>query len=903
MLRKVLLLVCIFVTIVTVSIVVNIAHATPLARGNTSYEYQYIATSNFRHFVNPKSMSTTIGRQTPDVIVADQIGQQTQITRLDNADEIGQVDSVVNIIATLDYFVDEIAVVQNTSSEYLISLSDNTLRVSTLANGKLGTPRKYDNVLAFDAYQDRIYMLQLNSSGVYFVVKVELSTYGTSQIRVPTQAGQLSQLVISSNPIPEALEELEYYTVQSNHSNYFEVKKVSQQQFLPQVFAIDTFDITHLRLNSSSDKLFYAVAHRLNVVDITTEQVQHKSLERILSAQLIQDTAYFIQQDIGSGNGGSRSLQSITTKDLESAQPITLLKSQSNQLHFYDSPNAVTSRRGKVFVADTFNKRVAVLSDGTTSYQQISTNVTSVAISRLDIMYSLRQTNTGSAIDTYTLHNNSLIGSIATTIRLSGIVIDALDHVYVYSDNVMYTLQDNEIKLLHNFNNNIIYDINVVPDQVGVYVLNGSNNTYFVSLILPNQKELGDNIPFGSRRPTSITIDFNRNIFALYDGGDLVKHNQNGDELSRVAVPTVYSGSNTDMAISMANFVTATGQTINVGDLLISHTNSNALISVNKTWADVEIPDWDNYIHPDYTSNGPGLYAPEPITRTTLANATLFSYPTEMLASGITLDAGSRVILVDPQPNSIYSFVMLDQVQAGTFDTPTVGYILSSLLTTLQEDRYTPPITNSAIIAGTTKLYRYPSSLSVPLVNDDFVLQDGTSVTVMSFGSYHNNSATWSRIQYQPSSSQDIYIGFVPNHFLNMSDYFVPGSQRIPRANATINGEDVTTAVPFISGSQIVNYTVEIPAGTRVHVVGTFNPNARMTTISFYDSKLNGVFTAEVPTVVLTYDNITITQIIAFGMGIFVTILLVLAFVFYKSIKHKTMINQLEDNIELPATL
>ncbi|MCL1953448.1 MAG: DUF5711 family protein, partial [Firmicutes bacterium] len=653
MLRKILLSVCVFVTVLAMPLIAKTALASPFDKAE-DYQYQYIAPSNFRHFVYPVSISTTVGRITPDLIVADEIDGQTQITRFDNVETIGQYDSKASIVATLDYTVDEIAVAQSPSSEYLLSLSENTLRISNMANGNLGTPRIYENIIAFDAFEDSVYALRLNSSGVYSIVQILYSNFATNTVNVPSQNSKLSQLVIASNPRPENLDNLEYFVVQSATKIYYNIRKVENGQFLEQSFGTDAVPITHLTL--SNNILFYADIYELNKIDLENNTTQERIFKVVLSAQLVGDNVYFIQQDSSAGWEGSRQLKSISISTFDEATPKILLESRSNQKHFFDAPTSTTSRQGKVFVADSNNNRIAILDDNTTTYIEVTANIISLAVSRLDTVYALTQTKNGSSIYIYSTTTKELINTINTTERLSQISIDAVDNLYAYSNSQLYCLQNNKLIELISYANPI-YSIAVAPDQIGIYALYGNSVAYTISLSNIDNTNI-EHISIGTKRPSSFSVDFNQNVFVLYNGGEIVKYDKQSVASTDITIPIVYSGSDTSIAISMSNIVTATGQQINVGDLLISHKNSNALIGINKDWATVEIPDWDNYTHPDYTSNGADSYVPNPVIRTVKATTTLFDYPTEMMSSGITIDENSRIILIDEQPNGndVYSF-------------------------------------------------------------------------------------------------------------------------------------------------------------------------------------------------------------------------------------------------------
>lgn len=885
MLRKSFIFVCVFVTLLATPIVAR-GFDMPIAKDN-SYDYQYIAPSNYRHFINPKSISTTVGRVIPDLVVADEIGNQTQITRFDDVDKIGQYESKTQILTTLDYLVDDVVIAQSSSYTYLISLSGTTLKISNLSSdGEVGSTRAYENVYGFEAYPDYIYMLQKNTIDVYSLVKVLFSNFGISQIRVPDIDGTLTQLLVANDDKATKLEELEYYTVQQ--TNTYSIRKVTSQQLDEKTYATDSFAIAHLRLQNNT--LFYSVPHRLTTVNVNSSKIDQLLIEQILSAQLVGNKAYFIIKD----KNGNTSLQSININQLNSSTPQVLLESTSDKPNFFSSPNAVTSRNGVVYVADTDNSRVAIISDKNTDYLPLNTNVQSVAISRFEYMYTVVNTSTGSVIYKYQLSNNELIQTIDFDQKLSGLAIDLLDNVYTYSGSQLYYIQSSELKLLYDFGQTI-YSISTAPDQAGIYALYGSQNGYLVSKVIINDIDIYS-VSLDNKRPTSITVDFNNNIFALYNGGTLIKYSSSGEKSDGLVVPIASSDSDTDMSVSMANITTTTGQTINVGDILITHKTSNALISVNNEWAGVEIPDWNNYQNPDYTSNKPYTPAQKQMIMTLTNTATLYDYPTEMMASGVTLDAGTRVILIDYKPNgnTVYSFVMLNQVKSGTFNSPQVGYVLSDLLTVSESDKYTPPITSVASVIGSPKLYRYPTTLSVPLIDIAFEIPTGTQVVSLDFADYKSGGFAWSRIQYRHGLDNQTYIGFVQNQYLTMSDKFNPNVKEKPRPNATINAENVSAVIPFGTGNNITTQTIDLPSGTRVRVKGKFNPNSRMTEIEFYDSKLNGVFTADVPTSSLTYDNITSTQVITFIICLFIIAAIIIGFLFYKNIKPKAMLTQME---------
>lgn len=850
--------------------------------------YQLISAPGYYHFNEVSYITSTAGGTTNDILVADYDSKNkvTNILRFDNATSLGQQAlQAKQPIAKISFLFDKFGISKTTTSEYLITLADKKMSIYDIATTAI--VKSFDNVSDFEEQSNAVYFLQNDSTGST-INKVNLPTLSLESTTIVLDTSRdVSNL--SMVEIAETLDKSSFIVTQ-------------KRNFIINVTLINNRNNTQTPLTTIYNEIkfikfinnviYYSdYIGTLYAYDISSKNTQ--TVANLGYSSVSNSYAFFV--------GVSEETYKLSYTPLSNLTqtPKILLQSKSSANGFFNTPTSVFSRNGQVYVADSNNSRIHKIGDGQTSY--VSTNNTgiySVAASRENQIYSLRQSSSNSyTLSTIDGSSNELQNTTTDDNKLGTIVLDAFDNAYSYFGNQLYSYNGKEFAKQALLDNNIIA-IKTAPDKAGIFVLTDSTSQYTISYFAPNASTPTGSAFVGNDTPVSFAVDWQQNYFVLYNNGSIQKFDSTGKTVSNSkSIPLLALGGQMDMAISMADITVQSGQTISAGDLLITHADTNALVNVGWQYVGVEIPDWDNYIHPSTSNNSSNATQVANTIKTVSRTTTLYNYPTELKATNITLSANDKVIVVDDTPNgdSVYTYVMLDRPSAANDKLPVVGYVLSSMLNVGETDKYIAPPQKYASIGTPTPLYRFPTTLSVALnVNEDKVLTEKTPITLLDFAKYVVGEKTWFRVQVED------FIGYIEQNNINFSQAYRPGSNA-PRPNAVIKGDNVYGKMSLGSTRDDGQTTIEyhIPNNTRVYVVGTFNVQSATTRVKFYDETYNAVIEVAVPTSSVDYDNITVMQVAAFFIAILMVAVTIIVILMYKNKKAKSLIENNFGNAQI----
>ncbi|MDR3021278.1 MAG: hypothetical protein LBU60_01160 [Clostridiales bacterium] len=838
--------------------------------------YEYVGSKNYFYFNEPFALKSTNDNTgtSDDLIVAEEFGNKTHIVQLKNASTIGKENLNIEEIATFDgtLWLKDFGVSENTNGRYITILKDNG---DLILNGPSVSSTIATNVQCFDTFYNAVYYVQSTPTDFSLHRYALDNTIQNQSLTLSIDMQFIDCLAVVQRADNLSLSDYTLLISGGVDRNKTEIRQVKGA--VSTTLKVLLGKVDNLQY-ANGNVFFYYTGIEQHWFPITTPQEEVVvAIQSIITSRILDNILYFIQL-----KQNEYTMMTLPISD-PSQTPKTLLMGRSSQTGFYDSPTSIVSRSGDVFVVDSKNNRVLSLKDSN-SYLSVSAPVVA-AVNRTNNLYVLRYPeNNSSAIDIFDLNNlnSTPLRTITVPYLIFDLSIDAMDNLYTHTEHqILYLDSNDNLQVLRTLSVDIL-KIQTAPDKKGIYVLHSMNlGDYYITHVVDEFDEpIGEKI---STLPTSFTVDFEENAFLLYENGDLQKMPKTTKKAKAIVqtinINLIRFASEMDMAISMANINTATGQQLKIGDLLITHKYSNAVIAVNSELAGIAILDQSKYPRPDYLDNSADNPTSDKIFRTVTSQTVLYDFPTEFSNTTPLLE-GTKVIMVQEGTEfDMFDFVMLDKKNtASTNLQPVVGYVLRHLLT-VQGNEYSPPIANTALTNDGAYLYRFPTVFSVAL-NYGQPLKSNTQVSVLDFVKYSINGLTWFKV------SVDNMTGYILSHNLNIGQYFRPGAQRVNRPNATIKLSDVFGIIPISTASQD-DLAFSIPQGTRVRVLGVFSAQTNFTRIEYYNSFYDGVVIVDVPTNSLQYDNITVMQIAAFIIMLLLIILVIMIILLYKAKKNK----------------
>lgn len=534
----------------------------------------------------------------------------------------------------------------------------------------------------------------------------------------------------------------------------------------------------------------------------------------------------------------------------------TVLASKSDGRYFYNEPHGLASKLGKLYVADTFNNRIAVFENNDLFY--IDDTIidglicpTAVAADSAGNLYAAHSSNfitrySDGDTDTITLDNEFLY--------VENMRVDADDNLYILAKDMMtdefyvyYSAEGfNEIKKL-DFDN---------PRALG-YKAGGEVLIYDGAIKTVDGKTYAETEPLND-----FSVDYSGKIFGLDQNGVFVTI---GSETVRHAE----LGDFTRMILS-----SAANSFVGANDIVLLDESSHSLYKIDAAAAGVAkvtdfytVPDADN-------DRNPFKQTDRFVSKATRA-VPLYAQPAE---SDIVFTAKKdSVLFIDytvKTPDEFYFAAAEDVVSKKL----RFGYVYKTAVD--EPLPYEAPSNKIGSAALDLSVYKYPTTLGKKIIAE---LPKKQTIQILPFAVNHTdaqgqkcfNDATgtsWLRIAMENGCEGYVLAGEISFTLFNTVE-------NLPNTNATVLDDAIIYT--YSNGEYIAFDGISfLKKGTRVQVDTPFDSSNRYTKVLFF---VEGKGTIDIDCYIETrfvdFDGADVLQIVAICAIIVTVILLILLIV------------------------
>lgn len=582
--------------------------------------------------------------------------------------------------------------------------------------------------------------------------------------------------------------------------------------------------------------------------------------------------------DIAASNGALYALTyagSIVRFSDDLTGTTELVASASAAHGFFNGPQSLATKKDAIAVADTGNDRVAVLTDAVRYLDYPFSQPVAAAMDDYDNLYVAHAASRVEIFSADGTHVRTVSGG---DIRIRDLKINSLDEIVVRADDGLYTLDNDVFTRIYAGQTDAIA---FLPNADDLYAL--SDGKVYSVAFDPDAKDSGalSEVTEVAAAATDFALDIERSVYAAA-GGKVYKYvlTDAGYTLADTAVPETNSPYvSDDVRITLSTIYT---DMIDYGDILLTDTFASAVWKIDRAVLGVvmidNVPPPEDTSHTETTGTVSAVYEISEAVE-------LYEYPRDM-SPDCTLAAGTDILVVadtiDGAP--AYAYVVAEHEVDGSM-TLVSGYVRRLRLKTEDNLPYTDPVKDTASVQNDgAKFYKYPSLYAKALSAYQNVPKD-TAVTLLPFAeAYRDGSGgRWYRIEVEGGSA------YIPAYNVTVNNY-IPNGIR-PQYNAVIvEYEGKTAADTFVlndDGTYSTLNEAALPAGTRVEVVGAFDPSGEYTHIRHYDEALGGTLDCYVLTGHIDYRGVNAVQIIAVVLIIVTVVAAVILFIWRYRVKHK----------------
>lgn len=551
-----------------------------------------------------------------------------------------------------------------------------------------------------------------------------------------------------------------------------------------------------------------------------------------------------------------------------------LVASASASDGFFDGPQSLATKKDTIAVADTGNDRVAVITDAVRYLDYTFSQPVAAAMDDYDNLYVAHAASRVEIFSADGTHTGTADGG---GIRIRDMKINSLDEIVLRADDGLYTLKNGVFTRIYAGR---VEAIAFMPNGGDLYALS-DGKIYAVAFDDVADSGTLTEVAEVAAAAGDFALDIERSLYVAADG-KVYKYvaTDAGYTLADTAVPETNSPYvSDDVRITLSTIYTGL---VDYGDILLTDTFASAVWKIDGATLGVtmidDVPPPENTGDTAVTGTVSAVYEISEAVE-------LYEYPRDM-SPLYTLPAGTDILVVadtiDGAP--AYAYVVAEHEVDGSM-TLVSGYVRKLRLKDADNLPYTPPVKDTASVQNDgAKFYKYPS-LYAPVLSAYENVSKDTAVTLLDFAEAYRdcNGGRWYRIEVEGGSA------YIPAYNVTVNNY-IPNGIR-PQYNAVIIEYEGKTAADTFVLSDDGTYSVlnedALPAGTRVEVVGAFDPSGEYTHIRHYDETLGGTLDCYVLTVHIDYQGVNAVQIIAVVLIIVTIVAAVILFIWRYRVKHK----------------
>lgn len=557
--------------------------------------------------------------------------------------------------------------------------------------------------------------------------------------------------------------------------------------------------------------------------------------------------------------------------DLTSTKELIVSASASNG--FFNSPQSAATRKDVIAVADTGNDRVAVIDDKVNYIDFPFSQPVSAAIDDYGQIYAAHKSG---LIEVFSREGAHLYTFSCGEHRIRDIKINSFDEIVVRADDGIYRMDDGNLVCLYSEETQAAA---FLPDSSELFVLvNGKVCSLSDEGVLTE-------LLTAEAGASDIALDITRAVYAVA-GGSVYKYAYDAQTgaytPSASASPEGMSLSDSGVRITLSSIENAI---ISYGDILLADSYTSAVIRMDAEALGVKMID-DSAVPPVDVGDATVASAIAAIYKIT-SEVEIYEFPRDM-SPLYTLQPGVNVIVAADNIDgaAAYSYVVAEYPVGDGYGL-VHGYVRKVRLKASDALPYSPPVKSEANIQNAgAKYYKYPS-LYAPVLSAYSDVAKDTSVTLLDFAEAYRdcNNGRWYRISTPEGEA------FIPTYNVTVNSYSPSGIR--PQYNAVIIGYgEKTSADAFVkdeNGNYLLLNDNALPAGTRVEVVGAFDPSGEYTQIRHYDEAMGGTLDCYVLTVHIKYQGVNAVQIIAFVLICITVIAAIILFIWRYRVKHRQL--------------
>lgn len=536
-----------------------------------------------------------------------------------------------------------------------------------------------------------------------------------------------------------------------------------------------------------------------------------------------------------------------------------LIASASAQVGFYDMPSTCITRKDKAIVADCNNHRVALVSDDGVSYLDYPfVYPTGVAVDDYGRMYVCHRINIIDVFDETGAH----LYTVEAESRILDVFTDSADDVFVRTENGIGRLQNNQVQPLYT---GAVEAAAVMPEGSSIYLYASGTVSHLENGVPVKVASIGGTV-------IDFAVDVERSIYVLDDSGMIRKYAA-ANNYATPSAPVQYVGYPVTDGARRLNISSIRNTLLDYGDLIVTDTKAHTVKAIDAACFAVKVI--DENVQPPVDPDSP---VPAPITDDSIVfyaqeDIAVYQLPRDM-SPFYTIAKGRKIIV--PRYNltdtDAFSFVLVEDAENKVLLS---GYVRKFRLPESARLPYVaPPSAVGTVQNDDTVVYKWPSVYAAPISGYDS-LSKGTEVSLLRFvaGFIDDSGFRWYRVAVDGGE------GYIYAANLSINRY-QPVFER-PQYNAEIVaalGRD-TAQLYILDGDgnyRELENEPPLPKGTRVQVVGTFDPSLQYTQIKYFDETL-GTLDCYVLTEHLKYHGVTALQIIVFVLiGVVLVLLIIL---------------------------
>lgn len=597
---------------------------------------------------------------------------------------------------------------------------------------------------------------------------------------------------------------------------------------------------------------------------------------RLLGDTLIGETTLSVSDviDLTAADGNLYALTgaaSVLKIDGDLSGYSELLASASAQKGFFNAPYTSVTRKNRVIVPDYYNNRVAVYVDTQISYIDYPfVYPTSAAIDDDGRIYIGHRVN---SLDVFNENGGHLYCVDCGDTHVIDLYTDSSDRILVRTDDGISELVDRKLQALYT---GAVSAVAVMPESKHVYIYAAGA----VSRIENGQPVKLADIPFDV---VDFAVDIERSLYFLLRDGNVVKYVA-ADGYVAQAAKTDYGGYGVTDGARRLTVSSIRNSSVDYGDLLITDTKAHTVKVLPAASLDVKIID-DTVVPPVVVDNDvANAIAERSIVYVAREDISVYPLPRDM-SPFATVEKGKKILVPqhDLSDNDAFSFVLIED---HTNKKLVSGYVRKQRLPEETRLLYVaPPAALGTVQNDNTVVYKWPSIYATHIGGS---FGKGTDVKLLDFvaGFVDDNGFRWYRIETGNGTGEG-YI-YAANLSIN---HYQPIFIR-PQYNATV----IKTPAPLYLVDENGAYVVignesPLPVGTRVEVIGVFDPSATYTHVKYFNEEL-GTLECYVQTEYLKYNGVTALQIIVSVLIAVVIIVLIVVIVHHFTVRRRKTANK-----------